>query len=217
MGKINCNVIQDILPLYIEDAVSEDTKELVEEHLQNCEICQRVYHETKADLENDMKISAQTKESSNEANDLKNFRKFLKKRKIKTILRSIAATVICFVAVFTFMNKHVTYINYKDAGITIVEDNKDEVTYRTNIKGNYRWSTSLDRETGVMTIHFEQSLWEKYVSCIFYPYDNLHEILKKDEIKEVYVDKDGTTTTIWEAPEEEQKAYLAEKHTEPLG
>ena len=40
---------------------------------------------------------------------------------------------------------------------------------------------------------------------------------KKDEIKEVYVDKDGTTTTIWEAPEEEQKAYLSEEHTEPLG
>ena len=217
MEKINCNVIQDILPLYIEDAVSEDTKELVEEHLQNCEICQRVYHETKADLENDMKIYAQTKENSNEANDLKNFRKFLKKRKIKTILLSIATTVICFLAVFTFMNKHVTYINYKDAGITIVEDNKDEVTYRMNIKGNYRWKTSLDRETGVMTIHFEQSLWEKYVSCIFYPYDQFHEILKKDEIKEVYVDKDGTTTTIWEAPEEEQKAYLSEKHTEPLG
>ena len=42
MGKINCNVIQDILPLYIDDTVSDDTKELVEEHLQNCEICQRV-------------------------------------------------------------------------------------------------------------------------------------------------------------------------------
>ena len=58
MEKINCNVIQDILPLYIDDVVSDDTKELVEEHLQNCEICQRVYHETKTDLENDMKISA---------------------------------------------------------------------------------------------------------------------------------------------------------------
>ncbi len=86
-----------------------------------------------------------------------------------------------------------------------------------NIKGNYRWKTSLDRETGVMTIHFEQSLWEKYVSCIFYPYDNLHEILKKDEIKEVYVDKDGTTTTIWENSEEEQKAYLSEKTYRRLG
>ena len=39
MEKINCNVIQDILPLYIDDVVSDDTKELVEEHLQNCEIC----------------------------------------------------------------------------------------------------------------------------------------------------------------------------------
>ena len=88
MEKINCNVIQDILPLYIDDVVSDDTKELVEEHLQNCEICQRVYHETKTDLENDMKISAQTKESSNEANDLKSFRKFLKKRKIKKAQRA---------------------------------------------------------------------------------------------------------------------------------
>ena len=217
MEKINCNVIQDILPLYIEDAVSDDTKELVEEHLQNCEICQRVYHETKTDLENDIKVSVQTKESRNEANDLKNFRKFLKKRKTKTILLSIVATVICFVAVFTFMNRHIIYINYKDAGITIVEDNTDEVIYRTNFKGNYRWTTSLDRKTGVMTIHFEQSLWEKYVSGIFYSYDHLHDILKKDEIKEVYVDKDGTATTIWEAPEEEQKAYLSQEHTEPLG
>ena len=33
MEKINCNVIQDILPLYIDDVVSDDTKELVEEHL----------------------------------------------------------------------------------------------------------------------------------------------------------------------------------------
>ena len=83
MEKINCNVIQDILPLYIDDVVSDDTKELVEEHLQNCEICQRVYHETKTDLENDMKISAQTKESSHEANDLKSFRKFFKEKKDK--------------------------------------------------------------------------------------------------------------------------------------
>ena len=44
MEKINCNVIQDILPLYIDDVVSDDTKELVEEHLQNCEICQRIVY-----------------------------------------------------------------------------------------------------------------------------------------------------------------------------
>ena len=34
-----CNIIRDILPLYIEDMVSADTTELVEEHLKNCVSC----------------------------------------------------------------------------------------------------------------------------------------------------------------------------------
>ena len=33
MSKISCNVIQDIMPLYVDEIVSEDTKKLVEEHL----------------------------------------------------------------------------------------------------------------------------------------------------------------------------------------
>lgn len=217
MEKINCNVIQDILTLYIEDTVSEDTKKLVEAHLQNCEICRQVYQETKTDLENDIKISMQTKNSNNKANDLKSFRKSFIKRKIKTILFSIAATVIFFVSVFIFMNKHVTYINYKELGITIIADNEDEVKYKTTIKGNYHWKTSLDSETGIGTIHFEQSLWEKYIDSIFYSFDHIHGILKKDMIAEMYVNKDGTTATIWEASEAEKKAYFSENHTTPLG
>ena len=34
-----CNIIRDILPLYIEDMVSAETAELVEEHLKNCVSC----------------------------------------------------------------------------------------------------------------------------------------------------------------------------------
>lgn len=85
------------------------------------------------------------------------------------------------------------------------------------IKGNYHWNISLDREPGIESIHFEQSLWEKYVDHIFYSFDHIHSILKKDVIKENYADEDGTTTTIWEASEKEQKAYLSEDLTEPLG
>ena len=29
MSKISCNVIQDIMPLYVDEIVSEDTKKLV--------------------------------------------------------------------------------------------------------------------------------------------------------------------------------------------
>ena len=38
---ISCNVILDILPLYIDGAVCEDTKKLVKEHLEGCENCRR--------------------------------------------------------------------------------------------------------------------------------------------------------------------------------
>ncbi len=39
--KITCDIIRDLLPLYAEDLVSEDSKQLVEEHLQDCEPCTR--------------------------------------------------------------------------------------------------------------------------------------------------------------------------------
>lgn len=34
-----CNLIRDILPLYVEDMVSTDTREFVSEHLEQCEEC----------------------------------------------------------------------------------------------------------------------------------------------------------------------------------
>ena len=37
--KLSCDVIRDILPLYAENMVSDDTKALVDEHLPGCESC----------------------------------------------------------------------------------------------------------------------------------------------------------------------------------
>lgn len=37
--EINCNVIRDLLPLYAEDMVSEDSRNVVEKHLCDCEAC----------------------------------------------------------------------------------------------------------------------------------------------------------------------------------
>ena len=34
--KISCNIIEDLLPLYVDDMVSEDSRQLVEEHLKAC-------------------------------------------------------------------------------------------------------------------------------------------------------------------------------------
>ena len=41
MKQISCNVIKDILPLYLDDVVSQDTREMVEEHLESCDACRK--------------------------------------------------------------------------------------------------------------------------------------------------------------------------------
>ena len=40
--KIPCNVIVDLLPLYKEDICSEETKDIVEEHIRGCEDCRQL-------------------------------------------------------------------------------------------------------------------------------------------------------------------------------
>ena len=45
--KINCNIIEDLLPLYIDDMVSEDSRQLVEEHLKECAACRKMLDEMK--------------------------------------------------------------------------------------------------------------------------------------------------------------------------
>ena len=36
-----CNIVRDLLPLYVEDMVSADTRAFVQEHLNGCEACRR--------------------------------------------------------------------------------------------------------------------------------------------------------------------------------
>ena len=40
-NKLDCHVVEDLLPLYNEDLVSEKTKEQVEEHLNSCSSCHK--------------------------------------------------------------------------------------------------------------------------------------------------------------------------------
>lgn len=50
MNNQECNIVRDILPLYVEDIVSEDTKQFVEEHLSSCEECRTELKKTQTDV-----------------------------------------------------------------------------------------------------------------------------------------------------------------------
>lgn len=45
--KISCDVIKDLLPLYAEDMVSDNTRQMIEKHLEECDDCRKSCHEMK--------------------------------------------------------------------------------------------------------------------------------------------------------------------------
>lgn len=60
--KNECNVVRDLLPLYIENMVSAETKEFVEAHLSKCPECNEIYFSmTATDEENITDEAAQRK------------------------------------------------------------------------------------------------------------------------------------------------------------
>ena len=56
--KNECYIVRDILPLYVEDMVSEETAKFVKEHLENCPECTKEFE--------DMKAGTKVKEISSE-------------------------------------------------------------------------------------------------------------------------------------------------------
>lgn len=44
--RMNCKVIEDLLPLYLDEVCSEESKQLVEDHLAECEVCRKLVEAT---------------------------------------------------------------------------------------------------------------------------------------------------------------------------
>lgn len=42
MKKLDCNIVQDLLPLFVEEIVNDPTKEAIEDHLLHCESCKKM-------------------------------------------------------------------------------------------------------------------------------------------------------------------------------
>lgn len=46
--KVTCEIVEDLLPLYVDNVCSEQSKRAVEEHLQKCEKCRKLIETTQA-------------------------------------------------------------------------------------------------------------------------------------------------------------------------
>ena len=96
MSELKCNLVEDLMPLYIDDLVSDDTKKDIEEHLSKCEACRSMCEELKRDINPNIRenINLNQEESEKLKTDtLNSINKYLNKIKYIFIIFSISVAV----------------------------------------------------------------------------------------------------------------------------
>lgn len=51
MKEVICNIVQDLLPNYSEELTSPETSAVIEEHLETCNECRRLYEDYRKTVE----------------------------------------------------------------------------------------------------------------------------------------------------------------------
>ncbi|NMO94421.1 anti-sigma factor family protein [Paenibacillus lemnae] len=115
MEKASCAVIQDLLPLYVDQVVSEDTKKLVNQHLQTCRACQKEYEQ----MSQTMSVPVER--------DVKVFEKINQKwnrKKVLLVAGSVFLTALLCTAVFMYVFYFEKLIPYSE-DLIVIEQQKD--------------------------------------------------------------------------------------------
>lgn len=111
--KYPCNVIQDLLPLYLDGVCSEESKTIVEQHLSECPACKDYY----AAMREDSEIIITPPNADREIQKAASFQSVKKKLFRKQILIVAASLVLLAViafAVIGVLKNSVGIVEYED-------------------------------------------------------------------------------------------------------
>lgn len=101
--KKSCSIIRDLLPNYIENLVSEDTKQYVDNHIIKCEECKQILKDMEGDNIDELTT---TLEKEAEAGIVKIIKR---QKRIKFILK-VMAIVFAFVLLVSFVCFNIRFI-----------------------------------------------------------------------------------------------------------
>ena len=154
MNKINCEIVKDILPLYADNIVSEDTKILVEEHLLNCDDCKKELSLLKSDLETPTIVIT-------EKDDIAFLKKIgldIKKKRVFTAM--LAATISAIVVILSFAYLTAPeYIPYTQSP-EIITANENNGSVTLSFVGEYELT---QREQGIYDISIYNTVWNEII------------------------------------------------------
>ena len=121
-----CSIVKDLLPLYVEDMVSDETAKFIEEHLKTCSECKKLLNTMKGS--NEEVIINDKSKINDDRTVIKNVKSKLKKKNILTIALTIFVTLGSIFGYFIlepyFVN---TKIVYGESEIYSEQDKEDAI------------------------------------------------------------------------------------------
>ena len=154
--KLTCNVIRDLLPLYVENIASDDTRALVEEHINLCTDCKKQLEEMR--MPNELPPDT-------DATLLKKLKRKLSMKKIQTVILSVMIVLVVVITALAYLTAP-NYLPYSDNIISLKENSDGTIiaTFNDKVSG-YSIDHSLPKNGSgyVYRITVWNNLWDQYI------------------------------------------------------
>lgn len=191
MNKISCDVIKDLLPLYIDKVVSEDTELLIEEHIAKCDKCREVLEHMAGEVAIPVSKDAEQEEIA----FLSKIKESIRKKNVRTSIVTAIISAAVIIGVYCLVCLPTQVIPYEEGLVDIsVKDNKVYVQFAgDNYDGAYMFTEAVAKKEGkdgkdkiVVAMYYDQSLYSKFID----------PVVKEDKEFDTFCLNDGYGTTI---------------------
>ena len=160
--KNECSIVCDLLPLYAEDMVSEDTAEFVKEHLGNCPTCRAELEKLRKPVQ---PVAAQHVPDI-DAEPLNRLKKALLMAKVQAILCTAAVLLALMLSGLSFLTAP-EYFAYSQELVTVTEGANGEATISFSSEiTNYKLQRIADPADKQTVYHLEvwTCAWDRMFS-----------------------------------------------------
>lgn len=186
--KYECDIAMDLMPLYVDDLLSENSKTFVENHINTCESCRKYYEKLSSEIK--IPVSRESRIS-----DLKPI-EYLKENLSKKILKKVLGTVLVLgICVGSYLFAKLYKLPVDPQMIEFYEkDNYLMMKYQE--KGDILFSAGNAWENdGIWTVNFSQTPRERYIAPLYKKENYNSSFMRLGMVKKVY-DSDGNVLWI---------------------
>ncbi|APM39552.1 zf-HC2 domain-containing protein [Clostridium kluyveri] len=202
--KISCEIVKDLLPLYHDNICSKESRTIVEEHLLECDTCQKYLDDMNSNF---IKTNAEKSAEQVKSDILKG----IKKKLLRKNLIISAVSVICAIAVllgaFLLIFHYQMPIPYENGLVSVKMGDNGMLDIYFNGDDyycSYEWNATIEKDgikQHIAYIYYTDTIWTKHFSkpqkdkqykysinnSTFFNYDNDNEFIEvKKEISAVY-------------------------------